>query len=103
MKLHVRFMKIIVGQIVITPVRKGEMVCCREVGYFIIIDHRRTPFSVGTDRLLCRRHVLFSVGVITSRQVIAAGINLSFKLYLLFIFIDHNIKSNFLTITTHFM
>jgi hypothetical protein len=51
MKLHGRLMKIIVGQIVIKPVRKGEMDYCREVGYFIVIDHRPTTVSVGTGRL----------------------------------------------------
>jgi len=35
MKLHGRIIKIIVDEIVITPVRKGEVDCCWEVGYFI--------------------------------------------------------------------
>jgi hypothetical protein len=43
-------MKIIVGKILIEPVRKGEIDCCREVDYFIVIDHRCTTVSVGTDR-----------------------------------------------------
>jgi len=59
MELHGRFMKIIVGQTVIRPVRKGEVDCCREVGYFVVVDHRPTAVSAGTGRLRCRRHVLF--------------------------------------------